>query len=308
MDRVSIVRCTDYSASNLRDALITSFDYFGGIEHFICPGEKVLLKPNLIASSKGDNATTDARFIEAVVKIVKEHEAFPFVGDSPAFGSAKGVAKAVGVMQTLERQKVEVVEFKRNIRFTNHVSVSNSINDFDKIINLPKLKAHGQVRFTGATKNLFGFTKGKVKAWRHFIVRNDLEKFCLMLLKIHQIVRPPFTLVDAVDIMERTGPRGGKTRHFGYVFAGINCISIDTVMGMCLGIDKKDTPLLCTAEKLGFSSGQLDQIEIKGETIDAVRLSDFKYPQDLSDISFTLKGVIRSLFRHLYLLSIEKRR
>lgn len=106
MEKVAIVRCGDYSVSNLRDALIQSFDYFGGIEHFIRPGEKVLLKPNLIAASKGDNATTDARFIEALVKIVKERDAVPLVGDSPAFGSAKGVAKAVGVMQEIGRAHV----------------------------------------------------------------------------------------------------------------------------------------------------------------------------------------------------------
>lgn len=307
MEKVAIVRCSDYSESMLKDALIKSFNYFGGIEDFVGAGDRVLLKPNLIAASKGDSATTDARFIEAVIKLVKERNAIPFVGDSPAFGSAKGVARSVGLMEALERQQVDIVEFKKNVHFSKDVSISKSVKDFDKIINLPKLKAHSQVRFTGATKNLFGFTKGKIKAWRHFIVRNDLEKFCLMLLIIHEFVKPAFTLVDAVDIMEEKGPRGGPIRRFGHVFAGINCISIDGVMGMCLGIDQKEMPLLCAAEKYGFSGADLDQIEIKGQTIDGVKLKDFAFPRTLTDISFTIRGVIRSLFRHLYLLSVEKR-
>jgi uncharacterized protein (DUF362 family) len=307
MERVAIVGCSDYSESILKDALINSFNFFGGIENFVGAGDRVLLKPNLIAASKGDSATTDARFIEAVIKLVKERNAIPFVGDSPAFGSAKGVAKSVGLMEALERQQVNIVEFKKNLHLTKDIFISKSVKDFDRIINLPKLKAHSQVRFTGATKNLFGFTKGKIKAWRHFIVKNDLEKFCLMLLRINEFVKPAFTLVDAVDIMEEKGPRGGPIRRFGCLFAGINCISIDRVMGLCLGIDQKDMPLLCAAKKYGFSGGDLDQIEIKGEAIDAVKLTDFAFPQTLTDISFTLKGVIRSLFRHLYMLCVEKR-
>ena len=113
--------------------------------------------------------------VEAAIEIVKEQHATPLVGDSPAFGSAKGVAKSAGILDVLKRQQVDIVEFKRNTVFRDDVRISKSVHDFDRIINLPKLKAHNQVRFTGATKNLFGFTKGKIKAWQHLRVRNNLD-------------------------------------------------------------------------------------------------------------------------------------
>lgn len=308
MDKVAIVKCSNYSVTNVKNAIMKSFELFGGTDRFFESGEKVLLKPNLIATSKDDGATTDARFVEAIIEIVKEQHAIPLVGDSPAFGSARGVAKSVGIMEVLERQKVDIIEVRRNIRVEKGIRISKSIHDFDKIINLPKLKAHGQIGFTGATKNLFGFTKGKIKAWQHVMVRNDIEKFCLMILKIYDFVKPAFTLVDAIEIMEKEGPRGGPMRHFGFIFSGINCLSIDTVILKCLGIDIHKAPLLQVADKHGYKGTSLDHIVIKGESISSSKIDDFAYPDTLSDISFNLKGIIRSVFLHLWLLMVKERR
>ncbi len=307
MERVALVKCSNYSVSTVKNAMMASFNFFGGVDNFILPGERVLLKPNLIAASKNDKATTDPQFVEAAIEIVKEQQAIPFVGDSPAFGSAEGVAKSVGIMEVLERQKVDIIEFEKNIHFRKGVKISSTVKDFDKIINLPKLKAHSQIRFTGATKNLFGFTKGKMKAWQHFIVKNDLEKFCLMILRINDFVKSTFTLVDAIDIMEGDGPTAGQMRRFGFIFSGINCLSIDAVMSRCLGIDISEAPLLQTAEKFGYKETSLNNIEVKGESIESIKLDDYAYPAALSDISFTLTGVIRSLFRHLWLLLVKEK-
>jgi uncharacterized protein (DUF362 family) len=307
MEKVAIVRCPDYSTPNIKNALIESLSYFGGADKFIKSGERILLKPNLIAASKGDKATTDARFIEAVIEIVKKHHAVPFLGDSPAFGSARGVAKTVGILEILERQNVDIVEFSRNIRFRKDVSITRSVKDFDKIINLPKLKAHSQVRFTGATKNLFGLTRGKVKAWRHVVSRNSTENFCLMILGIYDIVKPAFTLVDAVDIMEKSGPRGGPMRHYGFIFSGVNCLSIDSVMAGCLGIDIPKSPLLHTAEKNGYRGIALDEIEVKGEGIESAKINEFASPETLNDISFTVKVIVKSFFKHIWLRFIREK-
>jgi len=308
MEKVTIVKCKDYSVPAIKVAITKSFDFFDGVDRFIKPGERVLLKPNLIAASKGDIATTNAQFVEAVIELVKEQGAIPLVGDSPAFGSAKGVAKSVGILEVVERQQIEIFEFKRNSHYQEGEKITRSVKDFDKIINLPKLKAHSQVRFTGATKNLFGFTQGKRKAWQHFIAKNDLEAFCHMILRIYDRVRPVFTLVDAIDIMENEGPRNGSKRHFGFIFSGINCLSIDAVMATCLGIDIADTPLLHTANKNGYRGTSFEEIEVKGETIEDIKISDFAYPESLTDISFTLKGVIRSVFLHLWLRFVGEKR
>ncbi len=308
MEKVTIVKCSDYSIPAIKVALAKSFDFFGGANNFIKPGERVLLKPNLIAASKTDIATTDARFVEAVIEVVKEQGAIPFVGDSPAFGSAKGVAKSVGILEVAERQQTEIVTFKKNNHYQEGEKITKSVGDFDKIINLPKLKAHSQVRFTGATKNLFGFTNGKQKVWQHVVAKNNLEDFCHMILRIYDRVKPTFTLVDAIDIMENEGPRNGSIRHFGAIFSGINCISIDAVMSGCLGIDIRKAPLLQTAIKYGYKGTSFEEIDVQGETIESIQINDFEYPETLSEISFSLKTVIKSVCLHLWLLLAGEKR
>ena len=128
-------------------------------------------------------------------------------------------------------------------------------------------------------------------------------------LRIYDRVRPAFTLVDAIDIMENKGPRNGAKRHFGIIFSGVNCLSIDVVMAKCLGIGIQEAPLLQTAVKHGYTGTSVEEIEVKGETMEATKINDFTYPESLTDISFSLKGVIQSVCLHLWLLFVgEKRR
>ena len=51
---VSVVRCEDYNASKIRSAIIKHFDNLGGIERFICKGDTVVIKPNLICPAPID--------------------------------------------------------------------------------------------------------------------------------------------------------------------------------------------------------------------------------------------------------------
>lgn len=181
--------------------------------------------------------------------------------------------------------------------------ITRSIDDFDSIINLPKLKAHGQMLFTGAVKNLYGMVSGKVKAWRHLTARSSREKFSLMLLGICEQVRPCFTLVDAIDIMEKTGPRNGVLKNAGLIFAGINCISIDWVICEVFSVDAQKVPLLYAAQKYGFAGGRLSDIQIAGVPVSRVRRDDCIFPTVLDDISFSFSKVIKSIMRHVLTLS-----
>ena len=46
---------------------------------------------------------------------------------------------------------------KRGLRITG------TVKDFDRIIDLPKLKAHGRMLFSDALQNLYGLVAGKVR-------------------------------------------------------------------------------------------------------------------------------------------------
>ncbi len=54
--RVSIVRCKDYT--NTKDAIKESLRLIGGLEKIIAPGNRVLLKPNVLAARPPEDAVT----------------------------------------------------------------------------------------------------------------------------------------------------------------------------------------------------------------------------------------------------------
>ena len=304
MEKVVIQRCAGYGVS-LEENIRTAFSCcFGRMQDAVRPGDKVLLKPNLLLKDlAGSCVNTNPLFVKAVANIVKDAGGLPFVGDSPAFGTARQVAAGCGLLRLLEKEGVPVVSLKRNRRYGRNVRITRSIDDFDSIINLPKLKAHGQMLFTGAVKNLYGMVSGKVKAWRHLTARSSREKFSLMLLGICEQVRPCFTLVDAIDIMEKTGPRNGVLKNAGLIFAGINCISIDRVICEVFSVDAQKVPLLYAARKYGFAGGRLSDIQIAGVPVSRVRRDDCIFPTVLDDISFSFSKVIKSIMRHVLTLS-----
>lgn len=304
MEKVVIQRCAGYGVS-LEENIRTAFSCcFGRMQDAVRHGDKVLLKPNLLLKDlAGSCVNTNPLFVKAVANIVKDAGGLPFVGDSPAFGTARQVAEGCGLLRLLEKEGIPVVSLKRNRRYGRNVRITRSIDDFDSIINLPKLKAHGQMLFTGAVKNLYGMVSGKVKAWRHLTARSSREKFSLMLLGICEQVRPCLTLVDAIDIMEKTGPRNGVLKNAGLIFAGINCISIDRVICEVFSVDAQKVPLLYAAQKYGFAGGRLSDIQIAGVPVSRVRRDDCIFPTVLDDISFSFSKVIKSIMRHVLTLS-----
>ena len=300
LNRVVIIKCPDYDRLYLAKNIKRAFSYFGGIEEIVGTGEKILLKPNLLVKDPSITGITTHPFVvKAVADIVKAAGALPSIGDSPAFGSVQQVAAACGLLPLLKGDNIPIVSFRKNKSFHRKILITDTVRDFDKIINLPKFKAHNQMLFSGAVKNLFGLVSGKVKAWRHFKARGSHEKFSLMLLAIYAQVRPCFNIVDSIDIMEKTGPRGGPVRRSGLLFAGINCISIDRAICEVFNINPNRVPLLKTAKKYGFNGCKLRDIQIEGDDISDVRSKKYLFPEELSDISFSFSRVTKSVVRHL---------
>jgi len=300
MNRVVIIKCPDYDGLYLTKNIERAFSYFGGIESLVNKGEKILLKPNLLVKDSAKSGITTHPFVvKAVADIVKTAGGLPLVGDSPAFGSVHQVAAACGLLPLLKKDNIPIVSFRANRSFNDKIRITDTVRDFDKIINIPKFKAHSQMLFSGAVKNLFGLVSGKVKAWRHFKAHASHEKFSLMVLAIYEQVRPCFTIVDAIDIMEKKGPRGGPVRRAGLLFAGINCISIDRSICDVFNINPDRVPLLKAARKYGINGCKLSDIQIEGDDVSDVRSEKYLFPEELNDISFSFPKVIKSVLCHL---------
>ena len=58
MSTVSIVKCSDYEQAKMDGAVQEAIDLLGGIGQYVRPGDRVLLKINLLAGTAPEKAVT----------------------------------------------------------------------------------------------------------------------------------------------------------------------------------------------------------------------------------------------------------
>ena len=88
---VSLLKANTYEVEVLQQRLVALLEPMGSMAHFVKPGDRVLLKPNLLTRSRPTKGcTTRPEIVYCVAKMVQAAGGKPFLGDSPAFGSAKG--------------------------------------------------------------------------------------------------------------------------------------------------------------------------------------------------------------------------
>lgn len=235
---------------------MASLEGIGGIEDLILPGQKVLLKPNMLSAKGPERAiTTHPSVIEAAAKMVRDLGATPFIGDSPG-GALRGITRVwenTGIGEMAEKAGIELVNFEASgseeIRSGDYVfHIAKPVLEADRIINLCKLKTHVLTLMTCAVKNLFGAIPGFRKAQLHKEFPKPRE-FARMLVELYGIIRPSITIVDAVLAMQGDGPSSGDPIKLGLIMAGRDAVAVDTV----------------ASEIIGFSPGSIDTTRIAGE-------------------------------------------
>ena len=179
--KTAVIRCESYDSANITTGIEKVFSLLGRIDSFICKGETVLIKPNFIIPRPAEHAAqTDPAVVIALAQIIKDFGARPVVGDSPAWNSIAACVKALGLKEPLERLGVPVVALNKPVKHkigSVNIGISSTALQADKIINVPKLKAHQQLGATFAIKNMFGCVTGKQKAFLHFTKGKSCEMY-----------------------------------------------------------------------------------------------------------------------------------
>ncbi|MGR3320242.1 MAG: DUF362 domain-containing protein, partial [Candidatus Anammoxibacter sp.] len=275
---ISIVKCDNYNRTNVNLAVDKTFEYFGGIQDIIKSCKKVLIKPNFLKKCLPETCTiTHPAIIETVAEKLLGMGIKPIIGDSPAFGAVSKIAKCIGLDKFARKHNIDIIELDEprmmNMKCGTRLfqqTVSGKALDVDAIINLPKLKAHNQIFFTAAVKNMYGCVSGKRKAWRHLKAKNDIGWYTEMLLANYLTVKPTFTIVDAVMAMEKRGPTGGVPKQVSLIVGGIDCVAIDRVLAEIINVDPSNVPILKTANTHNIGEQDLGRITIAGEPINSV--------------------------------------
>jgi len=306
---VAIVRCRDYSKSNVSTAIREAVDLLGGIENFVQPANRVLLKPNLLSPRKPEaSITTHPAVIEVIAELIHEVGAKSFIGDSPASTSDSAEAyrnllNITGMLGAAANSGAETVRFDDSgvvhsvseaIIFRN-ILLSGELDAADVLINVPKLKTHELTRITGAVKNLFGCVPGRRKVEFHLQAGTDSEQFAQILVDILREVRPAISIMDAVIGMEGQGPAAGQLRDIGLIIASADPVALDAVVCMIIGLDPFAVPTLKLAHEQGVGIASPEQISVVGTPIEQVRIADFKLPPRCDALSRVPKPIYKLL-------------
>jgi uncharacterized protein (DUF362 family) len=308
---VSLIAATSYEQIALRQSIEAVLAPLGGMAAFVKPGQRVLLKPNLLTGARpSKECVTRPEIVECVALMVQEVGGKPFFGDSPAFGSARGVAKNNGYLPMMEKIGLPVVEFHGQRYSTDSANFDNLLlskeaMNADVVINLPKVKSHMQLTMTLGVKNLFGCVPGKMKAWWHMSAGKDADKFGEMLVATAQAIDPDLTIIDGIIGHEGNGPSAGEPRELGVLGASANVFALDVAMLEILGVEASLVPTATAAKRLGYAP-TLAEIEFPLQKPADLHLDNWQLPAALMPIDFALPRVIKSTFRHLYIRLIRE--
>lgn len=303
MHKVAIEKVNSYDAAVVRNGVERLLAHLGGIGAFVKPGERVLIKPNMLSAKPPEAAvTTHPAVLRAVIELVKGAGGIPLVGDSPGFGSTRSVAKRSGMLSVIEATGAELAEFSETREVASvgefrRFEVAAAYLDADKIINLPKLKTHEMMTLTCGVKNLFGILVGAAKPAWHLQAGHDRELFARVLLQIYQLRPPDLTIVDAITAMEGEGPGSGDPRHVGLLLAGENPVAVDMIAAEIAGMPKRLLFVERQAERLGLPGSDRSGIAVAGVDPQSLHLPPFRLPP-VSDVGFGLPCFLKNLLRN----------
>lgn len=279
---VALVRCDAYDDEPVYKAVEAGVDLLGGISYFIKPGEKIVIKPNvLIGTNPRKCVTTHPSVFKAVGRLLQKAEASVYYGDSPSFGKCEGNMKRAGLKPAADEMGMMLADFD-NGKVVSHKKallnkrfvIANGVLESDGLVSLSKLKTHQLTRFTGAVKNQFGCIPGILKGQYH-VKMPDPYDFATMLVDLNTLIRPRLYIMDGIMAMEGNGPRSGKPRKLGVLLFSSDPVALDSIACKIINLDPAFVPTSKPGEKAGLGTYHYANIKVVGDKIESFIDKDF---------------------------------
>lgn len=245
---------------NLRAAM----DAIGGIEHYIKPGDIVLIKPN-VAFDRSPNlgATSNPELLERLIQmlLVDCRAQEVRVADNPIESPADCFAKSK-IGWATEKGGGRVYLPDSNAFKMLNTPGAKLIEDWwffyrpflsvDKVIGLAPCKDHNLCFASMGIKNWYGLLGGTRNQF-HQDIHEIVSDLSIML-------RPTFTVVDGTHVLMQNGPTGGdpsNVKKGDSVAVGVDPVALDAwAFEFMLERGKEYPQYLYKAEAKG--SGKID--------------------------------------------------
>ncbi len=281
--KVAVIRCDSYDGQQALESVKKGIDLLGGIASFVKPGEKLVLKPNILVGVEAEKCvTTHPAVFGAVGKLCQAAGAKVYYGDSPSFGKAESNLRRAGLKQVGDELGFMLADFDagrevshKDALLVKKMVLANGVLESDGLISLPKLKTHGLVRFTGAVKNQFGCVPGLLKGQYHLKLPDPYD-FAAMLVDINTYIKPRLYVMDGITAMEGNGPRSGKPKQLNVLLFSTDPIAIDAVACRIINVNPEIVPTAKLGEKAKLGTYHAENIEIVGDSLEGLIDKKFK--------------------------------
>jgi len=289
--QVGLVHCRRYDPEEVDRAVERAIGLVGGIGAFVRPGQRVLLKPNMLMGAEPAKAvTTHPAVLGAVARLLVAHGCTVIVADSPGAGTRyteRNLARAYeksgfAALSAIPGVSLSTDTASRTVSYPQgavmkRFAIIEEALAADAVVVVSRAKTHLFTGYTGAVKNLFGIVPGLEKPVFHARFRNP-EDFAGMLLDLNGCVTPVLHVMDAVVGMEGDGPMSGEPRPIGAVLAGADPTAVDVATIRLMGMDPASIPTVAAAVRRGLVLPDFADVRIAGDDPAAVTVPDFRRP------------------------------
>ncbi|MGW8314596.1 MAG: DUF362 domain-containing protein, partial [Bacteroidales bacterium] len=305
---VSVVRIQN---GNTAEAVKEAIRLLGGIGKVTEGKQRIMLKPNLVGPDP--RSTTKPEVIHALAELMlgegKEVCIAEGSAAAPGFNITdegvfytkdpelldpmqQYVFDQLGYTDLAKTLKVPLINLHTGEMVSikvpdpmvyDRITVNRALSEVDLLCSVPMMKTHVLATVTLGMKNLIGLYPGKAYCTVRSCVHNDASAkgspgIAFEILDMVKACTPGLVVIDGSTAMEGNGPSDGELVDAQLIIAGTHPLATDMVAADIMGFHPLEVPLFKTAIQSGMRPAGLEEIEVRGEVQDQVRMA-FRKPE-----------------------------
>jgi len=216
---------------------------------------RIFIKPNLSHPEYLPGVVTSPLLMRQLVGLLRDGNSEVIVGESNGFnypcwtafdktGCEAAVKSAGGTLINLSEDKLVEVKFGANTPL-KRLFLPKTILEADAVVDLPLMKTHEFMAYSGAIKNLFGCVPSNKRIYLHPYLPE-------VMYRLYSLFKPQLTIMDARIGIEGNGPTKGKPVKMDLMLTGGDALAVDIVAAKVMMLDWKETYLGYIASKTGI--------------------------------------------------------
>ncbi len=225
---------------------------------------RIFIKPNLSHPDYLPGVVTSPELMQQLVGLLRDSNSEVIVGESNGFnypcwtafdktGAQAAVEAAGGTVINLSEDKLVEVKFQGNTPL-KRLFLPKTILDADAFVDLPLMKTHEFMAYSGAVKNLFGCVPSNKRIYLHPYLPE-------VMYRLYSLFKPQLTIMDARVGIEGNGPTKGNPVKMGLMLTGNDALAVDITAAKIMMLNWKETYLNYIAKRTGL---QEEEIQVEG--------------------------------------------